>query len=91
MSVYLRKHDGERFLLDTAKCKLVFEGVEHDLTGAKLEFYDADMRVLVGTIGTEEFPARIWQVEDPFTGLIVETPMRQSAADALAERLIDEA
>jgi hypothetical protein len=87
MSVYLRTTDGRRILFDTAKCKLVFEETEYDLTGATLDFYEADVTILEGTVGPEQMPCKVQRIEDRFTGLKVELPVRDEAARKIAVQL----
>lgn len=85
MAVYLRTADDERMLLDTAKASLDYEGRSIDLTGATLEFFDAEWRVVEATIGhTDPIPARGFMLADPFSGVTVEVAVPLDQADRLA-------
>lgn len=88
MAVYLRTADGDRVLLDTAKARLVFEERELDLTGATLDFYDAEWSVDPGEMG-DGIPVKVLGVRDQFTGFGVEVPLEAVPAGEIAEGLSD--
>lgn len=90
MAVYLRTADDKRVLLDTAKAKLNYEGVEYDLTGAALEFFEATWVVVNATLGSAATPARGFAVSDTFTGLRVEVAFPQEVADRVALAFADD-
>jgi hypothetical protein len=85
VTAYLRFLTGERVLLDTSKCKLVFEETEYDLTGATIDFYEVEFKVADGYIGTEQREAKVFAIRDPFTGLSVEVPFEMSSAKAVGQ------
>jgi hypothetical protein len=62
----------------------VIEGVEYDLTGATLDFYDFDWMTTLGDLGEEKTACKIAQFRDRFTGLTVELPLSIQSADTIA-------
>lgn len=81
--IYLTLKDGTRAPLDE-KVKLVIEGVEHELVGAHLDFYDVDYTIGDGHLGDDPpLPARIFRLTDRFIGLTIDVPfLMESAAHA---------
>lgn len=88
MAVYVRTADGDRFLLDTKKAVLLFEGREIDLTGATLDFYDFKWVTTPGHVGeqVEGAPpnAVVIRAEEQFSGVAVELPFSNDSAEAVA-------
>jgi hypothetical protein len=87
VSVYLRLN-GERLLLDTAKCRLRYEEDDYDLTGATLDLYEMEWQIGDGTVGLEDpQPCKVLMLRDPFTGLTLELPVTFDNAERMAAGL----
>lgn len=90
MPVYLRTASGERVLLDTSKAKLDYEGVEYDLTGGTLEFFEFAWVTAPGAIGVSDpVPGMGLRIEDGFSGLATEVVFPHLDADRVALGLAD--